>query len=82
MRMIPVRVAKLLLFSCRVGRVAVLSGSVDDMFWSGRATPLQPTSSDRRWEGSGVAVLSEGVWMTPGRVAELLLFSCRVGRGV
>ena len=60
----------------------MLSGCVDDMFDSGRAPPLQPTFSDRRWEGSGVAVLSEGVWMTPGRVAELLLFSCRVGRGV
>ena len=27
----------------------------DDMFDSGRAPPLQPTFSYRRWEGSGVA---------------------------
>jgi hypothetical protein len=35
---------------------AVLSGYVDDMFESGRAPPLQPTFSYRRWEGSGVAL--------------------------
>ena len=34
----------------------MLSGCVDDMFDSGRAPPLQPTFSYRRWEGSGVAL--------------------------
>ena len=59
----------------------MLTDSVDDMFESGRAPPLQPTFSDRRWEGSGAEELSEGVggtWLCE----ELLLFSCRVGRGV